>query len=184
MKVTTVSCPYCNASLEIDKATTFCQYCRAKILVDTDEVLKIHRTENSIELGKLDTEYESLKKKANFEDFTEDLKRNAETKKITSALKLSAIVTIPCLIFMAVLGYFLINSNNDRNIEYERQFEIIVNEVNTLIENGDYELALIKAESLSITETFIASQSDKARWSAKREELIRTIKILQQRNDD
>ncbi len=118
MKLVTLSCPKCGASLEIkdDRKQVFCEYCGAKIVLDDDSVNITHRyvdearlKEAEVRLRELDLERE--KEKHAYEREQRELEivnRQKRAERISIIVSLTALalilffssaeITIPLLI--------------------------------------------------------------------------------------
>lgn len=84
------------------------------------------------------------------------------------------------IILMGVLPIFYFGSLSIQHTNKERKFEALVEEINIDIQNGDYDSALVKANSLHMDDGW--SDESEKHWDEQREYLIEIIKNAKEGN--
>lgn len=164
MKLTVLKCPECGANIEIEEGRDFCfcNYCGCKILIDDEK--KETTINKNINIAKSTT---YTKRYINEADVIEAKSRERNRKRnLILSISISLVVI---LFFASVIGV----AKHSSNVE-EEKLQAIVNEVMTDIENGDFEEAYIKAETIRYTADW-SSEIEK-KWNKTREVLLEQIK--------
>lgn len=168
MKMQSLKCPNCGGSLDIEDGfdTFFCKYCGHKIIMDdiSKDTLKA-----KVRMKEMQHEEAMSKNKHSFEM---DKSNNVIKHKIKLYKVYFVIGAAIAIAFIALLGSLKISSDNQ-----EKELQQIVNNIEADMKNGDYDSALIKANSLYYTVDW--SNDVQNKWDSTRKELIKMIKDKQ-----
>lgn len=158
MELKKLKCPECGANFESDEKVSFCSHCGAKLFFDdgtkninynynykTEDVAKIREIEVNREL--------ELNKR-------QELSRDG----IKFALGVILLIAIFVIYFMSIY--------NKSKLQ-EEELQSLVNEIYIDINAGNYDSALIKANSLHYTADWSSEIEEK--WNDTRESLIKII---------
>lgn len=159
-----MKCPNCNADLSIEDGieTFYCQYCGTRIVLggQSKEALRAKTKVKAMDLiGNMQNAYHDHRievRKQKAKERKEDLKHTA----IGFALMIIGFAFIVSLLFIPI-----VSANHKINKTY--------NEVQQLIEEGNYEAAKAKASRLRYPED--VSKEEAKRWDEIREELLEII---------
>lgn len=182
MKAQALKCPNCNAALEIEDGidTFFCKYCGYKIILeDLSEAsinakVQVKKMEHQERMRDKQYEQERYKYDKQYEqerykfDKKEQRKRNEARKKTLGGVA----IAVACVLYFAFMASYF-NSAKQESIEEEKQLQALVDEVMIDIENGDYDEAYVKANSIRCTSAWSDEIEDK--WDATREALLEQI---------
>lgn len=157
MEIKKLTCPECGASFEGNEKVSFCSHCGAKLFFDNGDK-NINYNYKTEDIAKI-KEIEFKKEK--------ELQNRKDEPKIWLSLLIVFIICFGLLGIMAI-----IEQKKDESIETELQST--VNEIYVDIENGNYDKALVKANSLYYTGAGSESQTAK-KWNSTRESLIKLI---------
>lgn len=158
MELKKLKCPECGANFESDEKVSFCSHCGAKLFFDdgtkninynynykTEDVAKIREIEVNREL--------ELNKR-------QELSRDG----IKFALGVILLIAFFVILFMSIYN---------KSKSQEEELQSIVNEIYNDINAENYDSALIKAQSLYLTDVWSSEQEEK--WNSTRESLIQLI---------
>lgn len=185
MKMYQLNCPACGATVEIeqDRKSCYCSYCGSKIYMD-DGVKRVEITKN-INYHKTYTD-EARIRESEAKERMQDKKYAADKEKWERKEKSKSRAAIRGFLIAAicVVAYFLFievyfNSEKKASDKQEAELQTIVEEVMVDIENGDFESAHIKAETIYYTEGWSSEIEDK--WDATRKELIKQIEDAEEK---
>ena len=171
MKMYSLKCPHCDADLEIKDGLDifFCQYCGGKIILSG---LSKAAYRAKVRVMEMDHE-EKLREK---EIDQERYKMDYASKEKASDWKRSVIVVGIVLILSVFMIAPSAISSTSREKEHNDKIEYL-QEVESQVEqafiNGEYELALFKANQLYCDDNW--SNEETAAWDAKRKSYIEMI---------
>ena len=169
MKLQSLKCPNCDAALEIEDGidTFFCEYCGYKIVLagmsDASYNAKVQVKAMEHQEKMQDKKYEQERYKLNKKEHKKD--KEARRKTVIGVGIALAIV----LFFVWVFG-----TEKQESIKEEEQLQEIVEEVMVDIENGDFDEAYIKANTIHYTSGWSNDIEDK--WDETRKALLKKIK--------
>ena len=180
MKLQALKCPNCEARLEIEDGidTFFCKYCGYRIILSEisdasiNAKVQVKRMEHQERMR--DKQYEQERYKF---DKKQQRKRNESLIKVLSGVGVALAIV---LYFVFTAGYF--NSEEKKSIEEEKQLQAIVDEVMIDIENGDFDEAYIKANTIHYTSNWSSEIEDK--WDETRKALLKQIKQAEKEAND
>lgn len=162
MELKTLKCPECGASFENDEKVSFCSHCGTKLYFDdgtkTVNYNYNYKTEDVAQIRKIEVNREL------------ELNKRKEEKTANKSFLIGMILFIA--FFIIVFNSFF-NGIKKESYAQEKELQNIVNEIYIDIDNGNYEVALIKANSLYLTEVWSSEQEEK--WNNTRETLIELI---------
>ena len=152
-----MQCPSCGASITQDneRAVLFCPYCGASIpqeKSDLDKILEHDKYTKELE--------EKVRQRKEYE------KRTAQKEEERSRNRL--VIVLIC-IFVLLLGILSYSSNAP-----QRKLENQVKKVQQLIAQGEYDKALIEAQSIRKDKSGLFD-SEPAFWDQQRNDLIKLI---------
>lgn len=164
MKLQSLKCPNCDAALEIEDGidTFFCKYCGYKIvLTDMSDAsynakVQVKQMEHQEKLR--DKEYAQERYKMEF-------KQKDERHTFLIVFGILGAIILMC----AIIGFF-----GDAGAEkQEEELQALVEEIMVDIENGDFDEAYIKANSLYWDDSWTSEGEEK--WEETRKEVINQI---------
>ena len=176
MKMQTLECPKCHASLENDDENLgifFCKYCGQKIVVEELQDVAV-----KVKVREMELEHEE--KKMEFEQQRQNISYIQEKEKSAIDNKRRTITMIVCLAvcFAMMLPSFFYFGNSRRKHEKRvEELQKIEIEVQAAIQKKDYDLALMKANQLRLDDGY--SNDATEAWNEKREDYIRLIESKQ-----
>ncbi len=172
MKMQVLECPKCHATLENDNenlGTFFCKYCGQKIVVEElqDAAIKVKVREMELEHEEKKMEFEQQKQNTTYQQEKE--KSRIEEKRKNFGLFIALGI---CFAMMLPGIFYFGNSKrtHDKKVQELQRIEI---EVQTAIQQQDYDLALMKANQLRLDDGY-SSEATEA-WDEKREDYIKMI---------
>ncbi|WP_147536206.1 hypothetical protein [Bacillus marasmi] len=180
MKVHALKCINCGAALEIEDGidTFFCQYCGYKMILSEISEASINA---KVQLKKMehqermrDKQYEQERYKFNKK---EQRKKNETNRKLKSS-----VIGLLALVFVFALLFGISNSEEKKSIKEEKQLQATVEEIMIDIDNGDFDEAYIKANSLHYTSNWSSEIEDK--WDDTRKALLKKIKQAEKESSD
>ena len=167
MKLLQMKCPNCNADLQIDDGieSFFCQYCGTKIILEGQSNAAIRA---KARLKTLDKVGEIQKNHHRQRMELREQKAAIQAAEERRALLVGGICFLVCiLICILMLAYGKIS-----NAKENTRLETIYSEIQTDMANGDYDSALMKANTLY----FSADDKElKNQWDQTRESMIKMI---------
>lgn len=175
MKLHTLKCIKCGASLEIEDGidTFICKYCGHKVILEKlsetsiNAKVQIKKMEHQERMR--DKQYEQ--QRYNSKKKTQYKNNEISRKLISSIIAISAFV----LLFTVIFGSAYVQS-----VREEQKLEAKVDEIMIDITNGDYDEAYIKANSLHYTSDWSSDIEDK--WDDIRKALLKKIKQLEKKS--
>lgn len=164
MKLKSLVCPNCGASLEIEDGldTFFCKYCGYKILLQGQSKEAYYA---KVRVKYMDHK-ERLQEKRNAQErYRMELKQR--DKRFTFAISLGILGTIVAMsLIISAIG-------NAGSKQQERELQTIVDQIMVDIDNEDFADAYVKANSLYWDDDWTSDGEDK--WNATRKEIIKQI---------
>lgn len=177
MKLHTLKCINCGSPLEIEDGidTFYCKSCGHKIILGELSEASINA---KVQMKKMehqermrDRQYEQ--QSYNFDKKVQYKNNESRQKTIIGVIGISAFF----LLFMGIFGVAYIGS-----VMEERKLEAKVNEIMIDINNGDYNEAYIKANSLHYTSDW--SREIKRKWNDTRKALLKKIKQAEKQSSN
>lgn len=164
MKMITLRCPNCGASLEIDNGidTFFCMHCGHRIIMENmnKEVIKAR-----VKLKGMEHDERLIDKYHQHERY----KIENENKKDR---RLWGVLIGGWILIMLIIGVIIVIGNNG-TAKQEQKLQSIIDEIMIDIDNGDFAAAYIKANSLYWDSDWTSEGKDK--WNATRKAIIKQI---------
>jgi DNA-directed RNA polymerase subunit RPC12/RpoP len=164
MRLVALQCPSCAASLEIEDGidTCYCSYCGFKIIMDGQSTESVKA---KVRLKQMEHE-ERLKDKEFAQERYKIQHEAKESRRGTFASWLGGAAIFTMIVIM-VGGVYL------KSVHREAELQEIVDAIGVDIANGDYDSALIKANSLYYDVNW--SSETESKWDNVRKTLIETI---------
>lgn len=168
MKEHAVKCPNCGAALEdVDNLDTFfCKYCGYKIILDgqSDESYRA-----KVKIKAMEHAERMATKKFEQERYKIEQENNSKHKEN----KMSFIIT--AVIFTVLISFCVISfcSAERKSKKQEAELQQLVDEIMVDIDNGDFNTAYIKAQSIDYTADWSSDIDEK--WDNTRREVINQI---------
>lgn len=177
MKAYQISCPACGATLEIEegRVTCFCSYCGKKINID-DGIKRVEITKN-INYHKIYTD-EARIRESEAKERMQDKKYAAKKDENKSQIITFLTIIGSLLVVLLIISVFFASEKKESD-EQEKELREIVEEVMEDIDDGDFEAAYIKAETIYYTAGWSSDIEDK--WDATRKELIEQIEAAEKK---
>ena len=176
MKMQILECPKCHATLENDNenlGTFFCKYCGQKIVVE-----ELQDAAMKVKVREMELEHEE--KKMAFEQQNRNIIYAQEKEKSAIDEKrrlIVFVVSIAVCFAMMLPGLFYLGNSRKKHEKKVEELQKIEVEVQSAIQQKDYDLALLKVNQLRLDDHYSDEQT-KA-WDEKREEYIRLIESKQ-----
>ena len=178
MKVQALKCINCDAALEIEDGidTFFCKYCGYKIILEEISEASINA---KVQVKKMEHQERMRDKQYEQERYKFDKKEQHKNNETNRKSLSSVIVILVCvLVFVWVFGS--LNAVEKKSIKEEQQLQAMVDEIMIDIDNGDYDEAYIKANSLHYTSDWSSEIEDK--WDNTRKALLEKIEQEEKEN--
>jgi len=171
MELKQMKCPNCGAMLTVEDGLDmfFCKYCGTKIILEGQSDAAYHAKTKLKEY-----EHEERKQRAEYEH-EERIQKEKYARERRNDRQVWLI-----LIFMFLIPTVIVVSSAISNKSNIKKLEKTVEEVQSEIDAGNYDSALIKADSIRYTADW-SSDEEKA-WNERRENLIDMIRNAQQRD--
>ena len=176
MKMQILECPKCHATLENDDenlGTFFCKYCGQKIVVEELQEVAYKTKVREMELEHEEKKMEFEQNKQSISYAQEKEKRAIEEKNRTKTI-LICCGLIGAILVMSTFMMYSGSFKHNRRVKQLRQVEA---EVQSAIQKGDYDYAMIKVNEMRLDDNYSTSQTES--WDAKREDYIRLIEDKQ-----
>ena len=172
MKIQVMECPNCHASLDNDTENLgvfFCKYCGQKIVVEElqDAALKVKVREMEIEHEEKKLEFEQKKQNTTYQ---QEKEKNAIQEKQKNKSFWMAMAVCGGMI---LIGFLMMYSGSFKHNLRVKQLRKVEAEVQTAIQEGNYDYAMIKVNELRLDENYSKSQTEA--WDEKREDYIKLI---------
>lgn len=165
LKFYSVVCPSCGADLDIENGidTFYCKYCGTKVILEnqSDATVKAKET---------------IKKLEHKEAMTGKILEHMKDEREKS--RKDGYVLLIILILIFAVPTFLYCYKNEKAEKEDASLQIVFNEIQDDVAQGNYELALMKAHNLYFTSSY--SSSAKEKWDDTRETVIEQINKLQE----
>ena len=164
MKLKVLKCPECGANIELEENRDFCfcSYCGCKIILDSQK--------QEITINKNIKVNKTVSYTNHYINEAEVIEAKAKVGNSKRNVILG--IAIP-LVFVLLFVSFFASIKQGSNKE-EEKLQSIVDEVMIAIENGDFEEAYIKANSIYYTADW--SDDIGKKWDKTREALLKQIK--------
>lgn len=160
MELKILKCPECGASFESNDKVSFCSHCGTKLFFDdgTQNINYNYKMEDVAKIKEIEV--------------NKELELNKRQEELRSQKKVGLGLILFFVIFIIGFSslFMVIKKGSDSQ---ERELQSIVNEVYVDINAGNYESALIKANSLHYTADWSSEIEEK--WNDTRESLIKII---------
>lgn len=174
MNLFQMKCPNCGADLNVEDGleSFFCQYCGTRIVLEgqSDAALKAKsRIKTMDKLGDMQKEYHEYRR-------VREIQKEKERKRNAKNAKIVAIVCGILLIVMGIAIYFGAILPEQKAAE---RLETIYAEIQQDIADGNYDSALVKANSLHWDGSGLDT---KRKWDKTREGIIEIIEDLRTKN--
>ena len=171
MKLQSLKCPNCDAVLEIEDGidTFFCKYCGNKIVLtdmsDASYNAKVQMKAMEHQERMQDKKYEQQRYKL-------DKKEQSKNKEAKRKIIIGVGIALAFVLFYVwFFGSF--DAMEQESIKEEEHLQEIVEEVMVDIENGDFDEAYIKANTIHYTSGWSSDIEEK--WDETREALLDKI---------
>lgn len=168
MKLNSLSCPNCGASVEIEDGidTFFCKYCGYKIILEGQSDAAYRA---KIRVKGMEHDERMVDKKYAQERYKIEHKAKEEHAKV----KRTVLIVLACVLAYVVLfvGYF--GGEERKSKKQEAELQQLVDEIQVNIENEDFDTAYIKAKQIQYTEGWSSEIEDK--WDETRRTVIDQI---------
>jgi DNA-directed RNA polymerase subunit RPC12/RpoP len=177
MKVQALKCINCGAALEIEDGidTFFCKYCGYKIILEDISEASINA---KVQLKKMEHQERMRDKQYEQERYKFDKKEKHKKNETNRKLKTGVIAILAGILVLALFS----GASYVKSIKEEQQLQAKVDEIMIDIDNGDYDKAYIKANSLHYTADWSSEIEDK--WDNTRKALLEKIEKAEKRNSD
>ena len=164
MKLVTLRCPNCGASLEIDNGidTFFCMHCGHKIVLDNQSRAAI---EAKVKIKGMEHEERLVDKRHQQERYKMEFASKEESKS-------NKYFWIGMLVFALILAIGGLIGRNSA-VKLEQKLQSTVNEIMIDIASGNYASAYVKANSLYWDSEWTSDGEEK--WNATRKTIIKQI---------
>lgn len=172
MKIQVMECPNCHASLDNDTENLgvfFCKYCGQKIVVEElqDAALKVKVREMEIEHEEKKLEFEQKKQNTTYQ---QEKEKNAIQEKQKNKSFWMAMAIFGGMFLVSILMMYSGSFKHNLRVKQLRKVEA---EVQTAIQEGNYDYAMIKVNELRLDDNYSKSQTEA--WDEKREDYIKLI---------
>lgn len=164
MKLVTLKCPNCGADIEIENGidTFYCKYCGYKIILDGQSDAAINA---KVRLKEVESNERIKKEKLDFKR-EKDKERNKFIKKFFIGWGI-------CILFLVLLFSIMAFLENKSVNAQEKKLQAIVDEIMIDIDNGDFDEARVKANSLYWDSSW--TSEPKKKWDQTRKEILKQI---------
>lgn len=183
MEFISCTCPNCGANLEIENGidTFYCQHCGYKIILEGQSKesirakLRLKEMDHSERI--LDKEHAQERYRMDVASKERDKDRKSEERKTN--LPMILVIAMFAMI-MVICGIGVMSDRNKATKETER-LEALVESVQSDIDAGNYEQALVTAQSIQYNSSYSSDKDVKKQWENTRKELIKQIEAEQEK---
>lgn len=183
MRMIKLNCPNCNAALEAEDNLDmfYCKYCGAKIVLSgmSKEAYKSRVRMKQMEHDERMKDKDHEQERYRYEYVANENQRERKNKLLTATLPVMFPVIMMLIIF-SVLGIIALQITLEQR-HADSKIAKTEMELDTLIQDGDYENALFKANQLRY-DSGISSDREK-QWDEKRENYIELINKYMKEDD-
>lgn len=183
MEMNVLTCPGCGATLDVDDGidTFYCKYCGHKIIIsDMSDValnarVQVKRMKHKEQMQRDRMQHQARMRDKQYEQ--ERYKIYVSEKRNAMEILTGIALFVFCLlflVFMIFLTQWWGDSSRKESDQEEVYLQSIVNEVMIDIENGDFDEATIKANTIHYTSNW--SGETKKKWNETRKTLLKQIK--------
>lgn len=177
MNIQVLECPNCHASLENDSeemGVFYCKYCGQKIVVAElqDAAYKVKVREMELEHDEKRMEFEQRKQNM---VFAQEKERKAIQEKNDNK---NVFMGLGIMFGSLLLGVLIMTGMTIPHKLRVHELKKVEAEVQSAIQAGDYDLALIKVNQLRLDDGYSTEQTES--WDEKREDYIKLIKGRQE----
>ena len=177
MKMVSLRCPNCGKTVTLEKGQKmcFCTYCGSQLFLDdgSKNVNITHNHNHNFTFRKVD---ETKIRTAEIESDNQRRKLENDRHEVAIGLAILAFTIVFAIIGIGFLAFLERDNKEAHNREVAR-LEKLADELQTDIEDRDYDSARIKANQLHYTLTY--SPSTKEHWDEYREDTLELIDKLQ-----
>lgn len=168
MKLNSLSCPNCGASVEIEDGidTFFCKYCGYKIILEGQSDTA-YRAKTRVK--GMEHDERMVDKKYAQERYKIEHKAKEEHTKDKMKVLIVLAYVLACVVLF--VGYF--GGEERKSKKQEAELQQLVDEIQVDIENEDFDTAYIKAKQIQYTEGWNSKIEDK--WDETRRAVIAQI---------
>lgn len=176
MEMYILKCPSCGATLDIEDGLDifYCKYCGRKIIISdmSDAALsarvQIRQMEHEEQMQLEQMRHQARMREQKFErERRKEEQKKKEDRKGTIILSLMMIAGVLFL-------FFSFKTMKEESNREERQLQAVVDEVMVDIENGNFDEAYVKANSIRCTSAW--SNDIEKKWNETRKALLKQIK--------
>lgn len=168
MKLNSLSCPNCGASVEIEDGidTFFCKYCGYKIILEGQSAAAYRAKTRIKELEHDERMVEKKYAQKRYKIEHKAKKKHLKEKKATFIL-------LACFLVYVIIFFGYFGGKERKSKKQEAELQQLVNEIQADIENEDFDAAYIKAKQIQYTEGWSSKIEDK--WNETRRAIIDQI---------
>ena len=172
MKLQSLKCPNCDAALEVEGGidTFFCKYCGYKIVLTGMSDASYNA---KVQMKAMEHQERMQDKKYEQERYKIDKKEQSKKNEAKKGAIVTGLIVLACVLYFISMGNYFDNEEQ-KSLAQEAELQEIVDEVLVDIENGDFEEAYAKANTIHYTENW--SDEIEEKWDDTREALIEQIK--------
>ena len=174
MKLYQLKCPSCDAEivLEENRNTCYCSYCGAHLVFD-DEIKRIEiKYTDEAKIKEIESRERIINSQMKAEIAKQKSNNSAKMLKMLKPM-LGTLITVALILgpYLMLTGWSSVEKKaSDRQ---EKELGILVEEVLEHIENHEFDVARVKAQSIDYTENW-SDEIDK-KWDNTRKELLKQI---------
>lgn len=171
MKAYVLRCPNCGGDLTVEDGidTFFCKYCGYKIVLEgqSDAAYNAKTRIKGMEYNERMVDKQYAHERYKFEEISK-----REHMKIKESMVITIICIVGIFVMFGIMGIFF-GSKKLQSVQQEKELRCLVEEVEECIENGDFDRAYVKAQSIKYTEGWSSEIEEK--WDDIRKEVINQI---------
>ena len=172
MELHSLTCPNCNADLEIENNLDifYCKYCGHKVVLD-GQSNAAYRARTEL-VGMQHEEVMAREQYEHNEKMKDKEYKHDKFRIILGIFSIIFLIIIPGLLGMIYIDEMFDDDKKSSDMQ-EKQLQSLVEEIQVDIENGDFDTAFIKAESIDYTEDW--SDEIDVKWDNIRREIKNQI---------